>query len=164
MAGALVDLGVTPRLHGKALLAFLELACRGYTVNRIRELMAAKGYDLVGVPDAMLINLMRSPEVKATRKELDGATLKQFGLAAKLERVRRLCEAAETIEKHAADSTRWSREYRCFLNQIRDELDPLEIEITPGDSWAVLLEKLGEIAQEAKHVDKSECKAAGDDS
>ena len=64
-------------LKSHVLTDFLELAMRGYTVRRIRELMEGKGHNLETVPDAYLISLIRenAPMLEASRSELDEETL-----------------------------------------------------------------------------------------
>lgn len=141
---------------GEKLIDFLDLLARGYTVKRLKELMAERGHDLSTVPDVALIEEMRGcdTQVEAQRAELDKRTRTHFGLARKLERVRRLCEAAEAIEKYAFESTRWSAEYRRYLSQIQEELEPLGLKVEIGDSWAELLMDLAKIG--TKDVDKGE--------
>lgn len=144
-------------LQDQVLLDFLELALRGFTVRRIRELMSLKGHNLGLLPDAYLVNLIRdnAAHLEVGRNSLDGETLKQFGLASKLERVRRLCEAAESMEALVATDSKWSGEYRRYLEQIRGELEPLGITFTLSDSWAQLMTKVAE-AGRATTVDKSD--------
>lgn len=138
-------------LKGQELLDFLELALRGYTIRRIRELMSLKGHQLGLVPDAYLINLIldNSEQLEADRGALDERTLKVYGLASKLERVRRLCEAAESAESLVRSDVKWSAEYRRYLDQIRSELEPLGITFTLSDSWAQLLSKVAEAGRAA---------------
>jgi hypothetical protein len=140
-------------------LDFMEIALRGYTVRRIRELMEERGHDLTNVPDAYLVNLLRenAPQLEAARDALDATTVKRFGLASKLERVRRLCEAAESIEIHRATHPKWMAEYRKVLQQIQTELEPLGIEVSVGDGWAQLMTKLTEVGQQG--VDESDASA-----
>jgi phytoene/squalene synthetase len=144
-------------LKDQALLDFLDLALRGYTVRRIRELMEDKGYNINFIPDAYLVNLIRdnAEHLAAGRGALDEATLAQFGLASKMERVRRLCEAAEVMESLVESDTKWSGEYRRYLDQIKAELEPLGITFTLSDSWAQLLTKVAE-AGRATTVDESD--------
>lgn len=137
--------GETAKLRVEVEMALLELALRGYTVRRVRELMGEKGFDLSIYPDAFLINQMRRVDPTLVA-EMDEYTTKDYGLARKMERVRRLCEAAESIEKLAAKSTKWSTEYRRFLAQIQAELEPLGLEVRAHDSWAKLLQKLVEVS------------------
>lgn len=148
-------------LKGQVLLDFFELALRGYTVRRIRELMADKGHNLGLVPDAYLINLIRdnAEHLDAGRGALDGETLKRYGLASKMERVRRLCEAAEVMEVLVDTDVKWSGEYRRYLTQIQQELEPLGITFTLSDSWAQLLSKVAE-AGRATTVDESDVEPA----
>jgi len=150
-------------LRGEALTTFIELCSRGYTVRRLRELMIERGFeeDIAGVPDVVLVNLYRelAPQWGAERDALDAATRRQFGLTRKLERVRRLCETAERIEAFAAMDTRWSGEYRRYLSQLQAELEPLGIEVNPGDAW---VELLGKIAEAGRRVDGSEPMDEGD--
>lgn len=136
-------------LSGAALTDFLALALRGYTVRRLRELMAEKGHDLTHVPDAELIRILtdNAPQLQADREELDANTLRKFGLANKLERVRRLCEAGEKIEGLIDSHPKWMAEYRQVLNSIKTELEPLGIEISWQDSWAQLLSRLVDLAE-----------------
>ena len=72
-----------------------------------------------------------------------------------MERVRRLCEAAEAVEALAGEDAKWSGEYRRYLTQIQSEVDPLGITFHLGDSWAQLLTKLVEVGR----VDESEVAA-----
>lgn len=132
------------RLEGDALVVFLELAMRGYTVRRIRQLMYLKGFDTKALPDALMINTIRQslPALRAQRDELDGETLDFYGLSDKMERVRRLCEVAEALEGKIRDSPQWAAEYRRYLEQIQREIEPLGIEISFGDPWAKLLQDI----------------------
>jgi len=143
----------------QALVDFLEFAMRGYTVRRIRELMKDKGWDLEKVPDASLVLLIReyAPALETRRNELDEETLARYGLADRMERVRRLCEAAEAVEKFAGEDAKWSGEYRRYLAQIQSELEPLGITFHLTDSWAQLLTKL----VEAGRVDEGEVGTEG---
>lgn len=147
-------------MDGQQLVDFLELVVRGYTIKRLRQLMLVRGWNLEKVPDAYLISLMRQGDavVEQARNDLDARTRKDFGLAQKLERVRRLCEAAEAIEDFASESTRWSAEYRRYLAQIQDELEPLGLTVEIGDSWAALLMDLAEIG----NVDESDSDSEGE--
>jgi len=147
MSGIGLQPGESAELRADVEAALLELALRGYTVRRARELMADQSFDLSAYPDALLINIMRTAD-PALRAELDERTTKDYGLARKLERVRRLCEAAENIEELAATSSKWSAEYRRFLAQIQAELEPLGLEVSAHDSWAKLLTQLAAIGGE----------------
>ena len=144
-------------LKGQELLDFFELALRGYTIRRIRQLMANKGYTLAHVPDAYLVNLIKdnAPHLEAGRANLDERTLQRYGLAGKMERLRRLCEAAEAVESLILTDSKWSAEYRRYVSQIQSELEPLGITFTLSDSWAKLLSKVAE-AGRAKTVDEGE--------
>lgn len=134
-------------LSDEALLVFLNLAMRGYTVRRAKELMLEQGHDISQVPDAGLVEIMlqNADPLDVARQELDQQTRRRFGLADRLERVRRLAEAAEQIEKHIATSPKWLAEYRRLLGTIRQEMEPLGIELRPGDAWADLLRQLLEV-------------------
>jgi len=148
-------------MQGQQLVDFLELVVRGYTIKRLRQLMLVKGWNLEKVPDAHLITLMRQGDVvvEQARNDLDARTRKDYGLAQKMERVRRLCEAAEAIEDFAGESTRWSAEYRRYLAQIQDELEPLGLTVEIGDSWAALLMELAEVG----NVDEGDTGTEGED-
>jgi len=93
--------------------------------------------------------------LEGRRSELDEETLARYGLADKMERVRRLCEAAEAVEAFAGEDVKWSGEYRRYLTQIQSELEPLGITFHLTDSWAQLLNKLAEVGS----VDESEVAA-----
>ena len=149
-------------LRGQELLDFLELALRGYTIRRIRQLMAERHHDLSHVPDAYLVNLIKDnvESLDAGREALDEGTLKRYGLAAKMERIRRLCEAAEGVESLILTDSKWSGEYRRYVAQIQSELEPLGITFTLSDSWAQLLSKVAEAGREAD-VDESEVGTTG---
>ena len=138
-------------LKDQVLLDFLELALRGYTIRRIRELMGLRGHNLGLVPDAYLVTLIRdnAEHLDAGRGSLDQETLQRYGLAARMERIRRLCEAAESMEVLIKSDVKWSGEYRRYLDQIRSELEPLGITFTLSDSWAKLLSKVAEAGRAA---------------
>lgn len=131
-------------LTGDALVDFLDLAVRGYTVSRLRELMRERGHDLRPYADAALINLLLEcrAEVEQARETLDRDTELRFGLRNRLERVRRLCEAAERVEVKSHTDYKWMAEYRQLVAQIQREVEPLGIEIRPGDAWADLIKEL----------------------
>lgn len=135
-------------LKGQALIDFSEFVLRGYTVRRIRELMLERKHNLSQIPDTPLIKLMREVgvDVRDARTQLDKDTPDVYGLAGKMERIRRLIEAAELIEKNVPTSTKWSAEYRRYLAQIQAELEPLGLTIHAADSWAQLLERLAGMA------------------
>ena len=158
MSGIGVQPGETAALRTEIETALLELALRGYTVRRARELMADQNFDLSPYPDALLINIMRQVD-PALRAELDEHTTAEWGLARKMERVRRLCEAAENIEVLAETSAKWSAEYRRFLAQIQAELEPLGLEVAAHDSWAKLLQQL--VALGGARVDGGTASAGG---
>lgn len=144
-----------PLFKGPALETFLSLAVRGYTVRRLRELMAERGHSLDKIPDASIVNYLREclPGLKAQRDVLDADTRDLYGLADKWERVRRLCEAAEILEPKVAQTHQWSGEYRRYLSQIQAELEPLGITFHAGDSWAQLLEKVANVGRPTGGVD-----------
>lgn len=136
-------------LKDQALLDFLALTVRGFTLRRIKQKMEKKGHSVKGIPDSVLIQIQLShgAEVNAQREELDRSTLEDYGLARKMERIRRLCEAAEAVEPLIGGSPKWSGEYRRFLAQIQAELEPLGIEVSPSDKWADLLMRLANVDQ-----------------
>jgi len=148
-------------LSDVALQAFLNLAMRGYTVRRIKELMLEQGHDISQVPDAGLVEIMlqNADPLDEARQELDAQTRRRFGLADRLERVRRLAEAAEQIEKLVGKDPKWTAEYRRLLSTIRQEMEPLGIEVRPGDAWADLLRQLLEV----DNVDEGSPEAANAD-
>lgn len=146
-----------------ALTAFMEFALRGYTVRKIRTLMLGVGHDLSAIPDAALTAFMieNLPALRARREPLEKVVPEIIGLARKMERVRRLAEAAEAIEHLTATSPKWSGEYRRYLTQIQAEIEPLAIEFNPGDKWADLLTQL--VALGGDDVDEGNVGAASGD-
>ena len=144
----------------EALTDFLELALRGYTVRRIRQLMLKLDHDLSSIPDAALTAFLIEslPDLRARREPFEKAVPELVGLARKMERVRRLAEAAEAIEDLTAMSPKWSGEYRRYLAQIQTEIEPLSIEFAPGDKWADLLSQLVTLGRD--DVDQGDVEAA----
>ena len=151
---------MTQLIPKDALPAFLEFALRGYTVRRIKQLMKKAGHDLTGVPDAALTAYLIEilPDVRTQREPLEKVIPDLVGLARKMERIRRLAEAAEAIEDLTATSPKWSAEYRRYLAQIQAEIEPLAIEFAPGDKWADLLAQL--VTLGGDDVDQGDLEAA----
>ena len=134
----------------------LELAVRGYTVRRIRMILTEEGYDLTDVTDVEIIDRIRADKerILALRVEADEDTRSAllYGLAQKLERVRRLAEAAERLEPRVHSDPKWAKEYRRYLEQIRAELEPLNIDVNVTGPWYELLKRL----VDARDVDEGD--------
>lgn len=137
-------------LSPEQLAMFMELVHKGYTIRAIRKKMKKAGCPLPShTPDAQLIALMREHrrDIVSAREAAAQDVLDFVGLTDKMTRVKRLATMAEAMEEEAFVNPKTAAEYRRFLEQIRGELEPLNITLALGDPFGDLLRELADLGE-----------------
>ena len=107
------------------------------------------------VPDAYIIGVLAAhrQEIDQGRATQDQVLSYTHPLSSKTERLKALCDFAESIRAKAQESGKWATEYRLTLAEIRREYEALDGGIRPDDPWVLLLKRL---VGAAKSLDEGE--------